>query len=66
MSEEEEEHAWQRRSNSSIMPLSGTKGEEVGLFKYVEFDKNLNEIRMEIPMSKLMSPEENKKLREEI
>ena len=56
-------------SNSSIMPVSAAIGsvkEEIGLSKYIEFDKNLNEIRMEIPMSKLMNPESNKALREEI
>ena len=64
MSEEEEER---RRSNSPIMPISGTRGvEEVGLFKYVEFDADKNEIRMEIPLSKLMDPEQNKALRDEI
>lgn len=73
MTEEEREYIRQlkaeakRQSNSSIMPISGTRGEkEVGLFKYVEFDTNLNEIRMEIPLSKLMDMDENKKLREEI
>ena len=54
-------------SNSSIMPVTAAIGsvrEEIGLSKYIEFDKNLNEIRMEIPMSKLMNPESNKALRE--
>lgn len=54
-------------SNSSIMPHTAAIGsvrEQIGLSKYIEFDKNLNEIRMEIPMSKLMDPESNKALRE--
>ena len=54
-------------SNSSIMPISaaiGNNQEGIGLSKYIEFDVNLNEIRMEIPMSKLMDPESNKALRE--
>ena len=54
-------------SNSSIMPVTAAIGsvrEEIGLSKYIEFDKNLNEIRMEIPLSKLMDPESNKALRE--
>ena len=34
------------------------------LWDYIEFDERTNEITMEIPLSKLMSPEENKKLRE--
>lgn len=54
-------------SNSSIMPVTAAIGsvrEEIGLSKYIEFDKNLNEIRMEIPLSKLMNPESNKALRE--
>ena len=54
-------------SNSSIMPSSAPIGAVVkapGLWDYINFDKNLNEIRMEIPLSKLMNPEENKALRE--
>ena len=53
-------------SNSSIMPNTAAVGnivEGIGLTKYIEFDNNLNEIRMEIPLEKLLSPEENKALR---
>ena len=53
-------------SNSSIMPSTAAVGnvvEGIGLTKYIEFDNNLNEIRMEIPLEKLLSPEENKALR---
>ena len=53
-------------SNSSIMPSTAAVGnvvEGIGLTKYIEFDNNLNEIRMEIPLDKLLSPEENKALR---
>jgi len=54
-------------SNSGILPKSATIGqitEEIGLSKYITFDKNQNEIRMEIPLSKLLDPEQNKALRE--
>jgi len=53
-------------SNSSILPNTAAVGnivEGIGLTKYIEFDNNLNEIRMEIPLDKLLSPEENKALR---
>ena len=53
-------------SNSSIMPNTAAVGnviEGIGLSKYIDFDNNLNEIRMEIPLDKLLSPEENKALR---
>jgi hypothetical protein len=53
-------------SNSSIMPQTAAIGnvvEGIGLSKFIEFDNNLNEIRMEIPLDKLLSPEENKALR---
>ncbi|KKN20672.1 hypothetical protein LCGC14_0933220 [marine sediment metagenome] len=36
-----------------------------GIDPYIVFDKNLNEIRMEIPLDKLMDPEENAKIREQ-
>ena len=46
----------------------GTGRTKFGIDKYIIFegiDKGkLTEIRMEIPMSKLMNPEKNKKIRE--
>lgn len=35
-----------------------------GIDPYIVFDKNLNEIRMEIPMDTVMDPEKNRKLRD--
>ena len=56
-------------SNTGIMPSSAAIGqhkEKIGLSEFIEFDGNLNEIRMEIPMSKLMNPETNKALQEKL
>lgn len=56
-------------SNSSILPSPapiGPSQKKFGIDKYIVFDKNLNEIRMEIPMTELMDPETNKKIRERI
>ena len=65
MSEEEEEI--RRGSNSGIMPTPNYRSNnEIGLMKYVEFDNDLNEIRMEIPLENLCDPEENRKLRQDI
>ena len=65
-SQDEEKKNKKVGSNSSIMPNTAAVGnvmEGIGLTKYIEFDNNLNEIRMEIPLEKLLSPEENKALR---
>ena len=64
--QDEEKKNKKTGSNSSIMPQTAAIGnviEGIGLTKYIEFDNNLNEIRMEIPLDKLLSPEENKVLR---
>lgn len=42
----------------------GTGRKKFGIDKYLVFDEVKNEITMEIPMSELMNPEENKKIRE--
>ena len=66
ISQDEEKKNKKVGSNSSIMPNTAAVGnvmEGIGLTKYIEFDNNLNEIRMEIPLEKLLSPEENKALR---
>ena len=65
---QKEEQAKQKPgSNSGIMPNSAAIGqikESIGLSDFIEFDGNLNEIRMDIPMSKLLNPDKNKALRE--
>lgn len=64
--QDEEKKDEKSGSNSSIMPSSAAVGQVVdapGLWKYIEFDKAQNEIRMEIPLSKLMDPKQNKALR---
>jgi hypothetical protein len=56
----------QRTSNAPILPNPrpiGQSNKEFGIDPYIEFDKNLNEIRMEIPMTELLDPEKNKELR---
>ena len=56
-----------RTPNSSILPNPKPIGQSTATFgidEYIAFDPNLNEIRMEIPMSKLMNPKENEKIRE--
>jgi hypothetical protein len=58
-----------RGSNSSILPSPrpiGASTRKFGIDDYIVFDTNLNEIRMEIPLEKLMDPEENKRIREEV
>ncbi|MCP4648657.1 MAG: hypothetical protein GY853_01070 [PVC group bacterium] len=53
-------------SNSSILPNPlpiGQSSKTFGIDKYIEFDANLNEIRMEIPMVDLFDPEKNKEIR---
>lgn len=58
-----------RASNSSILPSPNPIGQNVskfGIDPYIDFNLNANEIVMEIPMSKLMNPEENKKIRERV
>lgn len=42
----------------------GTGRKKFGIDKYIVFNEAKNEITMEIPMSELMNPEKNKKLRE--
>ena len=44
----------------------GSGKRKFGIDEFIVFDKNLNEIRVEIPMDVLFNPETNKKLREEI
>jgi transposase len=57
----------QRGANSNIlaspMPI-GQSTKQFGIDPYIDFDLEQNEIRLEIPMSKLMNPVENQKLRE--
>lgn len=55
-----------RPGNTSILPSPkpiGQSTEEFGVDEFIEFDMVDNEIRMEIPMSKLMNPVENEKIR---
>lgn len=55
-----------RTSNSSILPNPkpiGQTNKKFGIDKYIVFDTNLNEIRMEIPMDTVMDPEKNRELR---
>ena len=55
-----------RSNNSSILPSPkpiGQNKKKFGIDKYIVFDTNLNEIRMEIPMDTVMDPEKNKELR---
>lgn len=55
-----------RASNSSILPSPNPIGQSTnkfGIDQYIDFNTDLNEILMEIPMSKLMNPEENKRIR---
>ena len=56
--------------NSPILPTPKSIGQNTkkfGIDQYIEFDGldegKLNEIRMEIPMSKLMNPKENEEIR---
>ena len=52
-------------SNSGILPAPlppGRSNQEFGIDKYIEFDKQKNEIRMEIPMEVLLDPKKNKNL----
>lgn len=56
-----------RASNSSILPSPnpiGQSNNKFGIDQYIDFNTEKNEILMEIPMSKLMNPEENKRIRE--
>lgn len=56
-----------RTQNSSILPSPNPIGQSTkkfGIDQFIDFDTNNNEIRMEIPMSKLMNPKENEKIRE--
>ena len=58
-----------RTQNSSILPSPnpiGQTNKKFGIDDYINFDGVKNEIIMEIPMSKLMDPVENKKIRERI
>ncbi len=55
-----------RPGNTPILPIPkpiGQSTEKFGIDEYIDFDKDSNEIKMEIPMSKLMNPVENEKIR---
>ena len=69
LDEEQEKTKSKITSNSGILPMPkpiGSSARKFGIDPYIEFDKNLNEIRMEIPMNLLFDPETNKALRSEI
>jgi hypothetical protein len=54
-----------RTPNSSILPAPkpiGQSNKKFGIDEYIVFDKDKNEIRMEIPMDVLHDPEKNKRL----
>jgi hypothetical protein len=62
-------HPTSRASNGSILPVPNPIGQNTakfGIDEYINFNVEANEITMEIPMSKLMDPEENKKIRDRI
>lgn len=62
-------HPTSRAPNSSILPNPNPIGQNTakfGIDEYINFNAEANEITMEIPMSKLMDPEENKKIRDRI
>ena len=66
---ENQEKKTRSTNNSSILPMPkpiGSSTRQFGIDPYIEFDTNLNEIRMEIPMEILFDPEKNKALRSEI
>jgi len=61
------EPAADRASNSSILPSPrpiGSSAKQFGIDEYITFDGNKNEIRMEIPMTVLFDPKENRGLGE--
>jgi len=67
--DEDQEKKRKSTSNSGILPMPKPIGSSVrkfGIDPYIEFDTNLNEIRMEVPMDVLFDPEKNKQLRSEI
>lgn len=56
-----------RGSNTPILPIPKPIGQNKAVFgidKFIVFDKNKNEIRMEIPMDVLFDPDKNKGLGE--
>lgn len=55
--------------NTPILPNPrpiGSSMRKFGIDPYIVFDGDKNEIRMEIPMDKLLKPEENKKITREV
>ena len=53
-----------RAPNSSILPNPNPIGQSVAKFGLDQYINFTDEINMEIPMSKLMNPKENEKIRE--
>lgn len=62
---EENQKTKKRSGNSSILPQPLPESQthkKFGIDEFITFDKNKNEIRMQIPMEELLDPEKNKKL----